>query len=529
MDTKHGVFRQAKRFLSGTVLSRLTGLGRDVAMAYSFGAHPSVAAFMMALRFSHLLRRLFGEGALHTAFVPYFEEQRKSSASSAMRFYQGLSSLLFLITLLIVIVTELILLAFVVWGDLSQGNLEVVKLTMWLLPSFVFLAQTAAQMSFLQCMGSFFLPGLSPALVNIFWILGAVYLHGQESSQAMVTLSWAVSLGFIAQWLFLIPFSFKVTRSILRENPFPFSLSYFFKKIRSFMGYFGLGALGVGASQINSALDALFARSASLEGPAYLWYSIRIQQLPVGIFGIALAGALLPSLSRAYEKGDFVRYTEFLIGALKQSAAFILPASSALMFLGASIVTLIYQRGGFQAESVIETTRCLWGYTLGLPPMVFVLVLAPALYAKKQFRVPVTLAVVALILNTALNSLFVFGMGMSSLSVAISTSISAWVNAFYLAAHIRKNSAQFKLRLFKGVLIKLSLASLAGGIIAFFIGYLFLGDPTLAILSGHYLVDLGFMAHLKCFIGEAIVFLAIYLGCAYILKESETFSLWKFR
>jgi putative peptidoglycan lipid II flippase len=189
-----------------------------------------------------------------------------------------------------------------------------------------------------------------------------------------------------------------------------------------------LGAIGIGAVQCNSALDAIFARMADLQGPAFLWYAIRIEQLPFSLLGLALSGALLPALVREPE-----RQRELLQHALKNAATLMIPCTFGMFALGTVGINLLYGHGSFSPSDVVATTHCLWAYGAGLAPSVFVLLLAARFYAEKNYRQPTLASLGAVALNVALNALFVFGFGWGTISVAIATTLSACVNMALLA------------------------------------------------------------------------------------------------
>lgn len=207
----------------------------------------------------------------------------------------------------------------------------------------------------------------------------------------------------------------------------------FSKDVRRLIKPLLLGIVGVGAAQVNNALDALFARYADPEGPAFLWYAIRIQQLPLALFGIAISGALLPPLSRALKSNDMIKYRHFLSFALRRSVSLMVPITFGIFALGDLCVNLLYGRGDFGTESVIGTSECLWGYGFGLLPMTLVLVLAPAFYAQENYRIPTLASVLSMILNILLNVIMIAGLKTGASGVAWATSLSAWANYFILA------------------------------------------------------------------------------------------------
>ena len=149
---------------------------------------------------------------------------------------------------------------------------------------------------------------------------------------------------------------------------------------------------------------------ASLEGPAFLWYAIRIEQLPLALFGIALSSALLPPLSRALKNLNMDHYLKLLRFAFARSFSLIFPCTLGIFVLGIAGINLLYGHGDFSNEATYQTTLCLWGYGLGLVPAVFVLLLAPAFYAHKEFRTPMLGSVISVVINVLLSSFFVFGL-----------------------------------------------------------------------------------------------------------------------
>ncbi|MCB1118061.1 MAG: hypothetical protein KDK50_05740, partial [Chlamydiia bacterium] len=202
---------------------------------------------------------------------------------------------------------------------------------------------------------------------------------------------------------------------------------------------FALGILGVGASQINSALDALFARSACLEGPAYLWYAIRMQQLPLILFGMAWSTALLPALSKASESEQL----PLLHHAINRCALFLIPVTFALLPCASAGVNLLFGHGDFTPDAVQKTTQCLWAYGVGLFPAALVMMLSARFYSKKDFRTPSMAALICVGANIGLNALLVYGFQLGAASVALATSATQFINAYLL---LRKcNAGSLKL------------------------------------------------------------------------------------
>lgn len=424
-DTTQSILKSARLFFSGTMLSRISGMLRDMAMAYAFGTHASVAAFLVAFRLSHLLRRLFGEGALQSAFIPQFEELRTKSSEEAFGFFRSLTAALSLLLIVIIAASSAVLGAVWFWGDLSQGNQEIVSLTLLLLPSLLFICLFGLNSSLLQCEKSYFIPSFAPVAFNLIWIAGVFVVQGLSIQTSMRWLAGWVLLACMGQWGMTLPAVLKILKQQYQR--------YSLQKIKFFIRPLLLGIIGVAATQVNSALDALFARYAESEGPAMLWYALRIQQLPLALFGVAIAGAVLPPMTRALKSGNQTKYVEFLSLALSRTIFLMLPITIFLSVMGDSLVTILYGRGDFGGHSIMGTTHCLWGYNLGLLPMVLILVLAPAFYAQGNQRTPALGSILAVALNVILNALFIFKLGFGAISIALATSVSAWANFFFLA------------------------------------------------------------------------------------------------
>lgn len=400
-------------------------------MAACFGVTPSVAAFLVAFRLAHLLRRVFGEGALQTAFIPLYERFYRESPERADRFFLDLKGSLFL---------SLAGITSIAMGGLYLlGSGEIVNLSILLLPSLPFICLFGLNASLLQCRNHYFIPGFAPVAFNLFWIIGALALRHLPDEEAMSSLALFVILGCIAQWAMTLPQVLPTWHAHRR-------IQLFSSDVKTLLAPLSLAILGVAASQINNALDPLFALYASPEAPAYLWYAVRLQQLPVALVGIALATAVLPPLSRCIHGGDLHRYKSLLQKSLLSATGVMTLIALTMGFLADRLITLVYGHGDFSQVAVEETSYCLIGYVIGLVPMAWVLILSPGCNAKGLYREPAVASSVSMGVNVFLNALFVFGLGWGAMSVAIATSLSAFVNAamLYYVVFFRDSKRELK-------------------------------------------------------------------------------------
>ncbi len=505
-DTSHSVLSFAKRFLAGTLLSRLSGAMRDIAMAVCFGSKPEIGAFMVAYRLANLFRRLFGEGSLQAGFIPHFSSFQ---GKDAFLFYRDCSFSLFAFLLFLVLIGEGVL-----WGlssVLSEDWGEIIFLCMRMFPGLIFICLFALNSALLQAQKRYFVSGFAPVLFNCSWIIVALLVRSLPLSEAMRLLSFGVTCAFALQWMAT---AFQVRRLIFLSwgewfRPRLFSLDW--KRMLKPMSF---GVIGVGAIQINSALDAIFARIADLSGPAYLWYAIRIEQLPLALFGVALSGALLPPLSRAVASGAMERYNILLQKALRHSAILLIPCTFGLFALGRSGLSLLYGYGDFSLLDLQETLYCLWGYGIGLFPSVIVLLLAAGFYAQKSYRIPMAASLGSVFIHILLNVFLVFGLHLGAFSIALSTSFSSFVNCIILAWFTRSH---LKIRVFFQFwtfLSRLILCSLFAALIAILFESKEIHADSIAFQSLQLM-------------GRGILFILSFGALAYWMQIQELFDFMK--
>jgi putative peptidoglycan lipid II flippase len=526
-DTPKTVSRSTFAFLSGTFLSRLSGLGRDASMAIAFGSNPAIAAFMMAFRFSNLIRRLFGEGPLSSGLIPHFEQMRAISPEKGAKFFRDFFFSLSLFLTLLIVAVEGILCCILKWGHLEPDNAQILYLVILMLPGILFICLFGLSSGLLQCQRRFFLTGFAPVAFNLVWIGATLLLKDRDPSTAVIPLSLAIILAFFMQWAMLAPQTLTQMKRFLTWREC-FSPQFFSPQLRQMLKPLLLSIVGVAAVQINSALDAVFARYASLEGPAYLWYAIRIEQVPLALFGIALSTALLPPLARAFKNGAYEQSLTLLRFAIRRSFSLIFPCTLGIFALGIVGINFLYGHGDFSMEATYHTALCLWGYGLGLVPAVFVLLLAPAFYANREFRAPMLGSVVSVIFNILLTSLFVFGLKWGAFSIAIATSLSAWFNYFYLSYHLSKKigGPLFDSAVFRSFL-RTGASALIAAIATILVGKFFVDDPTLKILSGEtvLLFRRDFTMQFMQFASLSGTFVLIFFSYAWLFNAEDVLEL----
>ncbi|MCB1110416.1 MAG: murein biosynthesis integral membrane protein MurJ [Chlamydiia bacterium] len=435
-----------KRFFSGMMLSRVSGLGRDLVMAYAFGDHAAVGAFIVAFRFANVLRRFFGEGPLQSAFIPQFEGIRQENREEATVFFQKLSVLIGGLVLAIILGVE--------GGLWVWGHSEILHLTGWMLPSLLFISLYGLNVSFLQCHNRFFVSSMAPFLCNVMWMAGALSLRHAEIHEAMAGLAKWVLGGFVIQW---VATAWQLRGDLTWKGWFQGSLLH--RGVKELAKAFSLGALGVGAVQINAFFDAIFARVAHPSGPVYLWYANRFQQLALAIFGIAAVNTLVPVLSRAIKGGEHEKGREIFSFGCRRVLMLMIPMTFAICVLGLSAIDLVFGHGSFSAHATEQTAWCLSAYALGLVPSTLVMYYAAVFYAQGNFRTATLFSLLTVGVNLGLNSLFIFAWGWGPISTALATSIGAWCNFLGLRSRLKGWKMGMTFRELGGVVLGSGIAS----------------------------------------------------------------------
>ncbi|MDX8431748.1 MAG: murein biosynthesis integral membrane protein MurJ [Candidatus Algichlamydia australiensis] len=442
--------RHLRKFFSGTFLSRLTGMVRDLTTVYFFGAHPSVAAFLAAFRFSNVARRLLGEGPFQSAFIPHFEQLR--TLGREKDFFRQMNALFVFVLLIFVVGGEILVGVLSSLPSTSSFTIEMLQLMRFLLPGMFFISLYGLNISFHHCHHSFFIPSFSPAICNFIWIGVILLMRDQPAPFAMSVLAKGVFLGYLGQWLLTLPL-------ILRERAggFEWKIS---PEIWKFLKFVSLTIIGVGAVQINTLFDTVFAIKADPRGVTYLWNSLRLEQFVLALFGMGAVSTLVPKLTRAVKGGQIQKAQEIFEFCLKRLLLILIPCTFATCILGRSAVSLLYEHGKFTLFDVGQTALCLFGYGFGIIPTVLVMLYSAVFYAKNRALYPSLLAVGMMGLNIGLNAFFVMGLQLGTVSVAIATSICAWIHAGIFAHKLWKEGWRVQNTLW----FRLTLVSLAASV-----------------------------------------------------------------
>ena len=425
----------------GTMLSRVLGLVRDVVLANLLGAAPNADAFFVAFKIPNFLRRLFAEGAFAQAFVPVLTETREQGSHDAVKALVNrvagvLGGSLFVLTALAMVMAPWVALIFAPGFSRDVAKLALTAdLIVWTFPYLFFISLTGFCGAILNTYGRFAVPAYTPVLLNLSLIAAAVFWAPTMPEPAL-GLAMGVMLAGVLQLLFQLP-----SLHALKLTPKPVWDTQD-AGVRKILMLMVPALFGVSVSQINLLFDTVLASLLPNGSVAWLYYSDRLTELPLGVFAIAIATVILPALSALNTRAAADEFSQTLTWAVRNVLLIAVPATVALWLLAEPILTALFQYGAFTTNDVTMAAASLRAYTLGLGAFMLIKVLAPGYYARQDMKTPVKIGIVAMVSNMVLNVLFVFPLmwyfDMGHVGLALATSASAWINAALLYRGLRR-------------------------------------------------------------------------------------------
>jgi putative peptidoglycan lipid II flippase len=422
-----------------TLLSRITGLIRDIFFASLIGAGAGVAAdaFYVAFRIPNFLRRIFGEGAFSQSFVPVFAEYKtKSSADEAKAFVDHMAGILGLILFSITLVG--VLAAPVLVMVLAPGFLDepqkydlTVQMLRITFPYIFFISLVAMAAGVLNTYGRFGAAAFTPVLLNLSLIGAAAWL-APRMDEPVLALAWGVFIAGMVQLLFQIPFLRGIRmlpRPRLRLRERHQGVTRVFKLMLP-------AIFGVSVAQINMLVNTLLASFLITGSVSWLYYSDRLMEFPLGVFGIALATVILPSLARRHANNSHEEFSHLLDWSLRWVFLIAIPATVALIILSGPLLATFFYFGAFTAHDVDMSANALMAFSFGLMGFILIKVLAPGFYARQDTTTPMRIGVMSMGVNIVLSLLLV--MPLKHVGLALAISLAAFVNAGLLFRKLRQ-------------------------------------------------------------------------------------------
>lgn len=451
-----------------TMLSRVLGLVRDVVFAKLLGVSAGTDAFFVAFRIPNFLRRLFAEGAFNQAFVPVLSEYRTNGPFAATkelidRVAGTLGWILFIVSVIGVATSPWLITVFAPGfsDDPTKRDLAVEMLRITF-PYLFFISLTAYAGGILNTWNRFAVPAFTPVLLNVCLIGAALYLTPLFVEDRMaVGLAWGVMIAGIVQLLFQFPFLWQL--GVLPKPKF-FWHDPGVQKILKLM----IPALfGVSVSQINLLLDTILASLLVTGSVTWLYYSDRLSELPLGVFGIAIATVILPSLSKKHAAKSGEAFSNTIDWAIRLVLLIGWPAAVAIATISQPLLSTLFQYGEFKQFDVQMASQSLMAYSVGLLAFMLIKILAPGFYARQNTKTPVKIGIVTLVVNMVLMLALIYPLKHAGLALA--TSLAAWLNAGLLYWYLRKDGAY---QPGKGWWLFLARLLLAGGTMAYVLWYL---------------------------------------------------------
>jgi putative peptidoglycan lipid II flippase len=485
------VFRAAGSVSIAIMISRALGLIREMVMARYFGAGIYTDAFNVAYRIPNLLRDLFAEGALSSAFVPNFIRCLNQSGAReawllANRVVNALLLILGAVTLLFFFGARgFVYLLAAGYAEVPEKFELTLLMTRIMSPFLLWTALASVAMGVINSCGSFFLPALASSAFNICCILAGIFLSPlmpRWGLDPVVSMAIGALVGGFAQFLVQVP---QVYKYGFRYRP---GIDFSDPGLRRIATLMLPAVLGLSATQINIAVDCQLASHYGNGPVSWLNYAFRLMQFPIGVFGIAIASVTAASVSHWAAQNNIGKLRSTLQSSLRLAACFTFPATVGLILFRKEIVSLLYERGSFLSSDALRTSEVLSFYALALFSYSAVKILVPAFYALEDTHTPVRASLTTVAVKIAINFVLIIPLGF--LGLALATTLASWLSFGLLAAKMaRRTGARLALRDLEPYL-RIAAAALIMGAVALMaqrISQNFFGDSgtlTLALNLG---------------------------------------------
>lgn len=443
-----------------TGVSRILGFVRDILTAAILGAGPIADAFFVALKLPNLFRRITAEGAFSVAFVPLYsstlEEEGQERASVFASNAFGIM-LLFLVPFTVLAILAMPYIIYAIAPGFADDPVRydmAVSLSRITFPYLLFISLTALLGGVLNAHNKFAPFAGAPILFNLSLIIALLYFtnYTQNAGYAM---AYGIVVAGITQFLLLLYFVFRNNIRIRFKKP------EFTPKIKKTFRLMGPGILGAGVMHINLFADLIIASLLSAGSISYLYYADRLNQLPLGMIGVAVGTALLPMLSKTVAAKDEAGSNKLFNRSLEICLILALPAAVALFTIPETLIGTLFERGKFTAEDTAIASNVLMGYAIGLPTYIAAKVFSTAYWSKQDTMSPVKISILITVINIALSLALIKPFGVAG--IAVSTGLVGWLQLALLYRGVKKSTslrfdAQFKSSFFKIVFATLLMA-----------------------------------------------------------------------
>jgi putative peptidoglycan lipid II flippase len=409
-----------------TMVSRLLGFARDVLTAAVLGAGPVADAFFVAFKLPNFFRRLFAEGAFNAAFVPLYSGRLATDGpAAAKRFATEVLSVLLAVLFVFVTAAQIAMPALMYlfapgFADDPAKFQLAIHLSRLTFPYLLFISLVSLLGGVLNSLGRFAAAAATPILLNLV-LIGALLGATPFLPTPGHALAWGVAAAGIGPFLWMAVACHRagVHLSLPRPRLTP--------SVKRLLRLMVPGAIGAGVVQINLLIDTVIASLLPTGAVSYLYYADRVNQLPLGVVGVAVGTALLPVLSRQIRTGDEAGARYSMNRALEFALFLTVPSAAALIVIADPVIAVLFQRGAFGSHEAAATGAALQAFALGLPAYVLVKVLGPGFFAREDTATPVKIAIGCVFANVAISlTLIQF---IAHVGIALATATTAWINA----------------------------------------------------------------------------------------------------
>lgn len=426
---------------SMTMTSRVLGLIRDIVLASVLGAGGAMDAFAIAQKIPNFFRRLFAEGAFSQAFIPVLSEYREKGTHAAVKELVDkvagcLGSILLLFTLIGVV--GAVGFAYIFgygYADNPEKFSLLVDLVRITFPYLMLISLTGFAGAILNSYDRFAIPAVTPVFLNVFMIAAALLVADFFPNPAYA-LAWSIVAAGIFSLLFQLPFLKQIH---LLPSP---KLDWSHPGVKRILVLMAPALFGVSVSQLNLLLDSIIATMLGDGAVSWLFYSDRLVELPLGVFGVAIATVIMPGLSRLSAAQSGEKFSQMLDWAIRFVVLIALPATLALVILAEPILYTLFYHGEMKLSDILMSSYSLKAYALGLFAFMLVKVLVPGYFARQDMKSPVRFGIIAIVANMLMKPLVVIPLvmlwGLGHVGLAFTTALAAYVNAFLLYRGLRK-------------------------------------------------------------------------------------------
>lgn len=510
------------RVSAAVMLSRVLGLGREMMFAGLFGGSRWMDCFYLAYRVPNLLRDLFAEGALSQAFVTTFSKKVKSDGPEnawvlANRMMTLAAVFMSAVTLVGIFAAPWIvdLLTLLSRSEETKGDYDpaeillMVEMVRVMYPFIALVSLSALVMGMLNARDVFGMPALASCFFNVGSMAGGAaigyWMDPSWGPRSLVGFSWGVVIGGVAQLVCQFP--------ALRAVGYRFVADFRWNDsgVRQILKLMGPAVIAASVTQVNVVVNSMFAYGVGEGAVSWLSYAFRLMQLPIGVFGVAVATVTLPALSRAAIGGIDKDFGSTLVKGLKLVMFLVFPATVGLVMLAAPIISLLYERGNFTEGDRVATAGALQAYGYGLLFYAGLKVLQPAFYAIDKRWFPMVASLIALVVNIGCNYVFVFVFKWGHESLALTTSIVASLNFVFLYAMMRRYAGDFGTKGLVVAFLKIGGATVVMAVVCYFGNRILFDD-----LGG-----MGLMRKALSAMGLVSVAASAYFVAALVLKVDE--------